>query len=155
MTMKEVNAVVDQYSGNARKVLEFSLIMKRVVDQAKIPGFSIDSWAPLSALVAAEEFERVGNFKEVMRWPDYIAFLTRWAGAADSDWECSFKGISECENSVFLELEERSKVGAFTSVVNSLSVYRFNGAGKLKHLDIYLQMEPMATEMLAAYESAE
>ena len=146
---KEVGDVVGQYSGLARKVLDYSLTMKRLVDQAKQPGFSVESWAPLAALVAVDEFERVGNFKEVMTWPQYVEFLTKWAQG--SDWEGSFKRVTEHDNVVFLELEERSRVGEHTSVVNSVSVYEFNAAGKLRHLDIYLQMEPFGPEMMQAY----
>jgi hypothetical protein len=148
--MKDVSAVVGQYSGLSRTVLEYSLIMKRLVDEAKRPGFSQKSWAPLAQLVAVEEFERVGNFLEVMRWHEYVAFLTKWAQG--SEWECSFKRISESDGVVFLELEERSRVGEQRSVVNSATIYEFNSAGKLRHLDIYLQMKPMPQEMMKAYE---
>jgi hypothetical protein len=148
---KDVREVIEQYSGLSRKVLEYSLIMKQMVDAAKKPGFSESSWAPLAAMVAVDEFERVGNFLEVMKWPDYVTFLTKWAKG--SEWECSFKRISESDNVVFLELEERSSVGTHTSVVNSSTIYEFNAAGKLRHLDIYLQMKPMPQEMLKAYAS--
>jgi hypothetical protein len=146
---QDVSAVIGQSSGLSRKVLEYSLIMKRLVDAAKEPGFSEKSWAPLAELVAVDEFERVGNFLEVMSWRDYVAFLTRWAKG--SEWECSFKRISESDGVVFLELEERSRVGEHKSVINSASIYEFNSAGKLRHLDIYLQMKPMPLEMLKAY----
>jgi hypothetical protein len=109
------------------------------VDRAKAPGFSTQSWEPLTELIAVEKFVRVGNFKEVMDWQAYIDFLTSWAVA--SDWECSFKRVTESGNTVFLELEERSRIGDFRSVVNSVSVYEFNDAGKISRLDIYLQME--------------
>ena len=146
---KDVGEVVGDYSGLSRKVLEYSLIMKQKVDEAKKPGFSVESWAPLAAFVDTASFRRIGNFKEVMTWPEYVGFLTRWAQG--SDWEGSFKRVTEHDNVVFLELEERSRVGDHTSVVNSVSVYEFNAAGKLAHLDIYLQMEPMNPEMMKAY----
>jgi hypothetical protein len=139
MVLKDVNDVIGSYGGLSRIVLDYSLLMKQLVDEAKQPGFSADSWAPLAALVAVDEFERVGNFKEVMSWRDYITFLTKWA--MSSEWECSFKRVTEKGNLVLLELEERSKVGNYSSVVNSVSVYEFNAASKLRHLDIYLQME--------------
>jgi len=123
--------------------------LKRLVDEAKQPGFSVKSWAPLADLVAVDEFRRVGNFKEQMDWPQYVEFLTRWA--ATSEWEGSFKRISEVDGVVFLELEERSRVGEHASVVNSTTVYEFNAAGKLRRLDVYLQTEPMDSEMLKAY----
>ena len=148
--MKDVSEVIGQYSGLSRKVLEYSMIMKRLVDEAKKPGFSEKSWAPLAELVDVQNFERVGNFLEQMNWPDYVAFLTRWA--MGSEWECSFKRVTENDGVVFLELEERSRVGDHKSVVNSSTIYEFNSAGKLRHLDIYLQMPPVEKEMLAAYE---
>ena len=149
MVLRAMSDVVGSSTGFSRKVLEFALLMKRLVDAAKRPGFSESSWAPLAEMVAVDEFERVGNFLEVMRWPDYVAFLTKWA--TSSEWECSFKRITEKDRAVFLELEERSKVGEHRSVVNSVSVYEFNNAGKLRHLDIYLQMKMPDPEMLKAY----
>ena len=148
--MKEVSEVLKDYAGLSRKVLEYSLIMKRLVDSAKRPGFSVQSWAPLAELVAVDEFERVGNFKEVMNWRDYVGFLTNWA--MTSEWECSFKRITESGKVVFLELEERSRTGGHKSVVNSVSVYEFNAAGKIRHLDIYLQMPLPENAMLGSYE---
>jgi hypothetical protein len=56
---------------------------------------------------------------------------------------------------VFLELEERSEVGDFHSVVNSLSVYDFAEDGKIRHIDLYLQMTPPQPEMLKSFEGVE
>lgn len=148
--MRDVSEVLGEYRGLSRKILEYSLIMKRLVDSAKAPGFSVESWEPLASLVATDEFERVGNFKEVMNWNEYIQFLTGWA--VSSEWECSFKRITENGNLVFLELEERSRVGDHGSVVNSVSVYEFNDAGKIRHIDIYLQMALPSGDMLKSYE---
>jgi hypothetical protein len=148
--MKDVKDIIGDYSGLARTVLDYSLIMKRMVDEAKQPGFSVESWAPLAAMVDVDNFERVGNFLEVMNWHDYVTFLTAWAKT--SEWECSFKRVTEHRGVVFLELEERSRVGEFSSVVNSATVYEFDDAGKLRHLDIYLQMALPDPEMLKAYK---
>ena len=150
MALQEVSDVIGNYMGLSRKVLEYSQIMKRLVDSARQPGFSVESWAPLVELVAIDEFERVGNFKEVMNWQDYVNFLTNWA--MSSEWECSFKRVTEVGNVVFLELEERSRMGDYSSVVNSVSVYDFNSAGKIRHIDIYLQMELPGSEVLKNYE---
>ena len=148
MAMQDVNDIVDDFSGRSRTVLEYCMTTKRLVDAAKRPGFSVDSWAPLAALVAIDEFERVGPFKEVMKWPEYVDFLTNWA--TSSEWECSFKRITETDGLVFLELEERSAVGDFSNVVNSLSVYEFDSTGLIRHIDVYLQMVPLTAEMLNA-----
>lgn len=146
---QNVEEVIGAHTGCARTVLQYSLVIKRLVGEAKQPGFSAESWGPLADLVAVEEFERVGAFKEVMRWPEYVDFLTNWA--TSSEWECSFKRITETVGLVFLELEERSAVGDFTSVVNSLSVYKFNGAGKIMRIDLYLQMALPDTDMLKRF----
>jgi hypothetical protein len=151
--MRDVGDVIDDYAGRPRTVLEYCMTTKRLVDEAKTPGFSVDSWAPLAELVATDEFERVGPFKEVMTWPDYVAFLTNWA--TSSEWECSFKRITEASGVVFLELEERSRIGEFSNVVNSLSVYEFTGAGKIRHIDVYLQMAMPPGEMLKSFEGVQ
>jgi hypothetical protein len=126
-------------TGLCRIVLEYTGMFKPLVQRAKQPGFSIADWAPLAQLVAVDEFKRIGPFREVMNWRQYTEFLTQWAGVAE--WESSFRRIHEWSNVVFLELEERSVVGGKRDVVNSLTVYEFNDAGKLRHLDVYLQRE--------------
>ena len=147
--LTDVADVIDDYAGRSRTVLDYAMVTKRLVDEAKRPGFSAGSWAPLAELVAVDEFTRVGPFKEVMNWDDYVAFLTNWA--ASSEWECSFKRITEASGVVFLELEERSRVGEFSNTVNSLSTYEFTDTGKIRHIDVYLQMAPQG-EMLQHLE---
>lgn len=151
--MQDVSAVIDRYSGFSRTALDYSVISKGLFDQAKRPGFSTESWAPLAVIVDTDRFVRVGNFKEVMNWQEYIGFLTNWA--PNAEWECSFKRITENGNTVFLELEERTQAGGFSSVVNSLSVYEFGPDGKIQHLDIYLQMPLPDSAMLKGYEGVD
>lgn len=151
--LQAVSEVIDDYSGLSAAVLNYCLVVKRVLDGAKKPGFNADSWSPLSALVHTANFVRVGNFKEVMDWDAYVSFLTDWARAAE--WECSFKRITEVGRVVFLELEERSAVGDYKTVVNSVSVYEFNDDGKISRIDVYLQMEPPGAEMMQSYEGVE
>lgn len=148
--MKQVSEVITSQTGLSRRVLEYCQLMKKLVDSAKAPGVSTENWDPLKALIAVEQFSRVGNFKEEMNWQAYIEFLTNWAAA--SEWDCSFKRITEVGRVVFLELEERSRLGDFRSVVNSFSVYEFNDAGKISHMDIYLQIELPNSGMLTSYQ---
>lgn len=148
--LRNIAEAAQEHTGLSRVVLDYSLEMKAVVDAAKKPGFSEASWGDLARFVDPEKFIRVGNFKEVMTWAEYIAFLTPWA--MHSGWEGSFKRVTEMGNLVLLELEERSRVGEFTGVVNSVSVYEFNAAGKIVHLDIYLQMPMPDPEMLTQYK---
>lgn len=151
--LRAIDDVLDEHSGRSRAVLEYALTTKRLVDASKRPGFTVESWAPLAELVAVDEFERIGNFKEVMNWSEYVDFLTNWA--TNSEWEGSFKRVSEIDGVVFLELEERSRIGDFESVVNSMSVYEFTEANKIRHIDVYLQMALPSTDMLTSYQGVE
>jgi hypothetical protein len=151
--LRDIAEAAQELSGLSRRVLDYSLEMKRMVDAAKQPGFSAESWAGLAEYVNTGKFIRVGNFKEVMTWADYVAFLTPWA--MHSEWEGTFKRVTESGNLVILELEERSKVGGHTSVVNSVSVYEFGEDGRIEHLDIYLQMPMPDPEMLASYSGVQ
>ena len=137
----------------SQTALDYSHLMKRLVDEAKQPGFTIESWAPLAELIDTQNFVRVGNFKEVMNWAEYVAFLTNWA--TSSDWESDFKRVTEAGNVVFLELEERSRIGDFDNSVNSVSVYEFGSNGKITRIDVYLQMALPDPDMLASYEGVE
>ncbi len=137
--MRTIDDVIAGTTGRARAVLEYSQVTKALVRMAKQPGFSADSWGPLAELVAVDEFIRIGPFKDEMAWPAYTQFLTGWA--MSSEWDCSFQRITETPDAVFLELEEHSKVGDFSSVVNSMSVYEFNADNKIRHIAVYLQME--------------
>jgi hypothetical protein len=99
MPLRELSDVVGEHAGLSRTVLEYGLLMKRLVERAKRPGFSVESWAPLAELVAVDDFDRVGPFKEVMDWAEYVAFLTNWrrrqtgtarsSGSASSRTWCS------------------------------------------------------------------
>jgi hypothetical protein len=121
------------------KVLDFERIVKETVIKAKEPGFRPEDWAPLAELVAIDEFVRVGCWLEVMNWSEYTEFLTKWA--SQTAFETKRRRISELPGLVFLELQETNTTESQSTVVNSLSVYEFNDAAKIRHLDIYLQRE--------------
>ena len=122
----------------ARKVLEYSDVMERTVEAAKQPGFSDSGWDELTGLIDTAKFERVGNDKAVMGWDVYRGLLTGWA--TTTDFRSEFHRISEAGNCVFLELtEHNTPLGGAESVVNSLSLYDYDGNEKLIRLQIYLQ----------------
>jgi hypothetical protein len=124
----------------AHVALEYAAVYGRVVPLAAEPGFGEDAWAPLEDLIAVDEFERVGLQKEVMDWPAYRTALT--AFARSGEWEGTFRRVTEAPGLVFLELVERLTKGDRVTVLNSVSVFEFNDAGKIRHLDIYVQQEP-------------
>jgi hypothetical protein len=75
-----------------------------------------------------------------MDWPQYVAFLTGWAPRRH--WECSVRRVTEAGSLVMLELEERSAPDDPAAAANSVSAYEFDDAGKIRQLDVYLQMAP-------------
>lgn len=149
----DLATLIDDFDGAARTVLRYGATMGRLVDEAKLAGFDAATWPPLTDLVDTAAFVRVGNFKEVMSWAQYAAFLNGWAASAE--WACTFKGLTEAGGRVFLELEERSSVGDFRSVVNSLSVFGFGDSGLIERIDVYLQMELPSPELLSGYAAAD
>ena len=64
-------------------VLDYGHIMKRIIDHdSKQPGFTVEGWAELAAMVDTDRFERVGNFLEVVSWDEYAEMLTNWSIAS-------------------------------------------------------------------------
>jgi hypothetical protein len=144
--------VVATATGRSRTVLEYSQITKRLVDSAKQPGLTVESWAPLAELIAVDEFVRIGPFKDVMNWAEFAEYLTNWAMSAD--WDCSFQRITETPDLVFLELGERSRIGDFNSVVNTVSVYEFDADNKVRRIAVYLRMELPNTGTVPSFADA-
>lgn len=122
----------------ARKVLQYGDVIERTVRAAKEPGFTEAGWDELASLLDVTKFERVGNDKVAMGWEVYRGLLMMWGGTTDF-WS-EFRRISEIGNLVILELTEHNTPrGGAESVVNSCTLYEFDEAGKIVHLDIYLQ----------------
>jgi hypothetical protein len=124
---------------NARRAIDYSYVMKAILDTAKDPGFTDEAWAPLAALVDTARFERVGNFMEVVSWDQYVPLLSMWAHA--TDWTYEVHRVTEGEGCALLELREHAVYADRTEDYNSVSVYEFGDDGRLVHLDVYLQMK--------------
>ena len=132
-----MNADASPIGALAAKVIEFDRVISRLVPAAKEPGFTQSDWAPLAELVAVDDFERVGIWREVMNWQEYTDFLTKWA--ASKGFETILRRITEVPPLVFYEVEERHVKDDAITVVNSMSVFEFDEADKIRHLDVYLQ----------------
>jgi hypothetical protein len=117
-----------------RKVIDYERTLRGLVTEAKDPA----DWAPLTAFVAVDDFERVGTFREVQDWAQYTKMLTRWAAATGS-FETTIRRISEVGQLVYFEIEERHTRGDDVTVVNSLTVFEFDEADQIRHLAVYLQ----------------
>jgi hypothetical protein len=130
----------NDYKGLSRKVLQYCDAFARIVAKIKAPGFTDAEWAPLEALVDVDKFERVGVFltdrAEVFGWPIYKKYITQYGGG--TSWEGTLRRITEVPGLVYLELEERNTRDGVTGVSNTVTIYEFNEAGKLCHLDVYV-----------------
>jgi hypothetical protein len=130
---------IDNEGPLTRKVLEFEQTMKRLVTDVE----TSDDWGPLAEFIAVDKFQRVGTFLEVQDWQHYTQMLTGWASAT-SRFETTVRRISELPGLVYFEIEERHFAGDDVNMVNSLSVFEFDGAGKICRLDVYLQQPTVA-----------
>lgn len=118
----------------ARVVFDYVATMTRLVPTISGPG----DWAPLETYVAIDEFERVGTFLEVQSWQQYLEMITAWASATDA-FETTVRRVAETDRVVYYEVEERHFRGDDVHRVNSMTVFEFDGAGKIRHLAVYLQ----------------
>jgi hypothetical protein len=149
-TFEDISVAAQRYSGLSRKAIDYGLFQKQIMDRARGQdnGYSPDEWLGLKDFVT-DDFERIGTFKEVMSFEDMVGFLQKWSPTMD--WEGSFKRVTEYDNVVVLELEERVKTAGEWSAVNTVSIYEFNADGKLRHLDVYIQSPPGVVEKSEAY----
>jgi hypothetical protein len=128
------------YTGLSRKVLQYSERFLQLVNKIKKPGFSDSDWASLEELVDLQNFQRVGVFLtarvEVSNWQQYKGFITEYGGT--TSWEGTLRRITEVPGLVYLELEERNSRNSVTDIANTVTIYKFNEAGKLSNLDVYV-----------------
>jgi hypothetical protein len=129
-----------RYTGLSRKVLQYTERFLQVINKIKQPGFSDADWSPLEELVDVRNFQRVGVFLsasvEVSNWQQYKAFITQYGGM--TSWEGTLRRITEVPRLVYLELEERNTRSGVTDIANTVTIYEFNEADRLSHLDVYV-----------------
>lgn len=151
MNISDIKSNLNPLNGNTAlcaKVLDYVDSFSKTVQKAKKPGFTVDDWAGFASLVDIDNFERVGHHCEVMQWSEYIGFVTQFATALE--WEGTFRSVQERDKVVYLQLTEYATVGDHTQIANTMTVYQFNDAGKIVHLDVYLQQAPQQTEPQAS-----
>lgn len=115
-------------------------------------GVTEADWAPLAELVAVDSFRRVGAYMEEMSWPEYIRFITQWAGT--TRFEMTVFRISEIGDTVFQEIEERHYKGDDFIRKNVIAVYRFDASHRICHLDIYEQAKDSGRWIVEAAHAA-
>lgn len=121
----------------ARRVFAYEEVIRHLVSMPEVP----DDWSPLAEFVATDDFQRVGTFAEIQNWQQYTEMLTSWARGT-AKFESTILRISEQDNLVFFEIEERHFRNNETSAVNSMTVFEFDGQGRIRRLCVYLQQPP-------------
>jgi hypothetical protein len=128
------------YKGLSQKVLQYCDHFKRIADKIRERRFTDSDWAPIEAIVDVQKFQRVGVFLtnrvEVSNWQGYKKLIEQYGGM--TSWEGTLRRITEVPGLVFLELEERNTREGVTDVSNTVTIYKFNEAGKLSQLDVYV-----------------
>jgi hypothetical protein len=129
-----------QYSGLARKVIEYSEHFTLIVEKIKQKTSTESDWARMEELVDVQNFRRVGvflaNTAETSTWSQYKNLVTQYGGM--THWEGTLRRITEVPGLVFLELEERNTRNGITDIANTVTIYKFNQANKLSQLDVYV-----------------
>lgn len=129
-----------EYTGLSSKVIQYSEAFSALVEKAKQGQLTDADWGPIEQLVDVDGFERLGVFldpqAEVLDWRTYRDYVSRYS--ANTTWEGTLRNITETPGRVILELEERNGRGGVVDVSNTVTIYEFNDAGKLRHLDVYV-----------------
>jgi hypothetical protein len=130
----------DRYTGLSRTVLLYCESFRRLADKIRQKTFTDADWAPIEALVDTANFQREGVFLtgvvELTDWSQYKKLITQYGGM--TSWAGSLRRITEVPGLVFLELEEQNTREGVTDVSNTVTIYKFNEAGKLTKLDVYV-----------------
>src|SRR5258706_8902790 len=101
-----------------RRVLEFVAMQKRVLPTAKQPT----DWAPLKQFCDVDNYHRVGCLLEENDWQQFTEMLTRWA-LWTPKFETSTIRISELDDAVYFEIEERHFREGRIDVLRSMTIF--------------------------------
>ena len=128
------------YTGLTSKVIAYSEAFNAITHKAKQGPLQDADWTAIEQIVDVDAFERVGAFlapeAEVIAWPKYKFYVSQYA--SNSTWEGTLRNVTEQGSRVILELEERNARDGVTDVSNTVTIYEFNDAGRLVHLDVYV-----------------
>jgi hypothetical protein len=130
----------NDFTGLSQKVIQYSEYFTKLTDTCKTRALTDADWAPIEAIVDVANWERQGVFAgpkaEKFGWSTYKSSIAEYGGM--TSWEGTLRDITEVPGRVILELEERNTVHGMLDVSNTVTIYEFNDAGKLRHLDVYV-----------------
>lgn len=128
------------FTGLTQQVIAYGEGFEHVIAALKQGEADEADWARLEALVDAAAFERVGMFLtaevETIDWPTYRRYVSQYGHM--TGWDGKLRRITESGNVVFQELEERNTRAGVTDISNTVTVFEFNEAGRIVHLDVYV-----------------
>ncbi len=128
------------FTGLTRKVIEYSEAFSQLVEKAKAQPLAPIDWATIEQLVDVDSYVRMGVFlgpqAEVIDWAKYKFYISQYA--AGSSWEGTLRHVTEQSGRVILELEERNSRGGVMDVSNTVTIYEFDDADRIRHLDVYV-----------------
>ncbi len=128
------------FTGLTQAVIAYSEAFVGITKKAKLGPLTDADWQPIEALVDVPNFVREGVFlgpqAEIIDWPTYRSFVTQYA--EHISWEGTLRKVTETPGRVILELEERNTRGGITDVSHTVTIYEFNDADRLVHLDVYV-----------------
>ena len=132
--------ISSEFTGLTRVVIAYSEAFARLITSAKASTLNDADWQEIEQLVDVPSFVREGVFlgaqAEVINWPTYKSYVTQYGG--HTSWEGTLRHVTETPGRVILELEERNTRDGVTHVANTVTVYEFTAADKLRHLEVYV-----------------
>jgi hypothetical protein len=108
----------------------------------QITAADFDSIAEL----VADDFIRIGIYKDEADWPLCLAKYLQFAGT--SLWSGTLRHIHAVDNVVFQELEETITRAQGENVIYTMSVYEFDDNDKVRSLRIYIQQSQEVPNVL-------
>lgn len=112
-------------------------IYKEICERSQHSKITAADFDPIAELLAADEFTRIGIYKDEADWPLCLEKYLQFAGT--SLWSGKLRYINTVGNIVFQELEETITRPQGANVINTMSVYEFNDDDKVTALRVYLQ----------------
>jgi hypothetical protein len=120
-----------------RLALRFCDLGEALSKQRPEGGLSDADLAPLAAMVATADFRRIGIWRDEQTWPEYVAYMKAWAGR--TSLASTVIRASAAAPYAFVELHERITRRGAQSSKNSMMVFEFDQAQKIRGLSVYEQ----------------
>ena len=129
-----------EFTGLSSRVIEYSEAFAALVAASKKAPLQNSDWEEIEKLVNVDAFQRQGVFlgpqAEVIDWATYKHYVSQYA--AGTSWEGTLRHVTEADNRVILELEERNSSQGVTDVSNTVTTYEFDDSQRLRRLEVYV-----------------